>query len=191
MSCHSIIHNAHCLPFKLTCHFSLVGHHLHSLAQLRSLWRCSSVQFKHALSPGRSFLLHMQLKARVSASPWRTFRCLPADCCLAVHDNFCHPLALSSSLPQHPPPLLSLHCTKALTTLVCICFDIALKPGHCSASAHTPNPLPYIHPPATWPPGRLTAVPPLLPSLSQTDLATPLLIPLLIPLPPLTATPST
>ena len=132
----------------------LTVYHSNSLATSHSLTRicthlprCAhsapALQFKRALSLGRSFLLHMQLKARVSASPWRTFRCLPAHCCLAVHDNFSHSLAFSSSLPQHSPPLLSLHCTKALTTLVCICFDIALHFLH-SIQATAAPPLTHL-----------------------------------------------
>jgi hypothetical protein len=112
MSFISLFTTLECLPFILASLFSLTGAEFFSFVLLHSLTRpAPALQFKRAPSLGPAFLpSHAQLKARVSASPWRTFRCLPAHCCLAVHDYFSHspPRPLFLFYNTH---LLFCHCT--------------------------------------------------------------------------------
>lgn len=176
MSCHFIIHNAHCLPFKLTCHFSLIDAHLHSLAPLRSLCPCSSVQtraFTRSLLPSSHATEGACQCFALAHIPLFTCSLLPG--CSRQLLPFPRLLFFSSTTPTSSS-VTALHqgIDNSRLHLLRHCTPLpALNPGHCSASAHTPNPLPCIHPPATWPPGRLTAVPPLLPSPSQIYSTTP------------------
>lgn len=145
---HNVYHHLHhSLPL-----IHLVSRLTYAVALTDSACPCSSVQFKPALSLGRSFLLHMHNSTTQRASVPRLGALSAVYLLIAAwlftgspQQQLPHPhLSCSSLLHQHPPPVTALHQGIDASVLAAIYSDTP-PPRHCTPLVSS-HPFTFLHP---------------------------------------------